>query len=319
MSSEFDLIRRFFVHPARHTDLAVGDDGALMTVSPGRQLVVSSDMLAEGTHFLAETDPRALGWKTLAVNLSDLAAMAATPRWVTLALCLPQADPQWLEAFSAGFVECCQAFDVDLVGGDTTRGPRNLCATVLGEVAAGAAVTRAGASPGHSLWVSGQPGRAALALDHLLGRRSLATAHVEEFVDALQRPQPRLALGRSLAGVASAMLDVSDGLLGDLGHLLASSGVGAELEHDSLPLQALLASACGNERALEALLHGGDDYELLFAAPTQLEAQVLACAKASETAVHCIGRITEPGGLIDLILPSGQRQRFAGKGYDHFA
>ncbi|ENO83826.1 thiamine-phosphate kinase, partial [Thauera linaloolentis] len=199
--SEFDLIRRHFTRNARHTDLAVGDDAALVRARPGMQLAISTDMLVSGTHFFAGTDPEDLGWKTLAVNVSDLAAMGAEPRWAFLALALPAVDEAWIAAFARGLFACADAFGVDLAGGDTTRGPLNLSLTIVGEVPQGEAVTRAGARPGDDLWISGQPGLAALGLAALRGEVVLNDAGRRHCVAALQRPQPRLALGQALRGL----------------------------------------------------------------------------------------------------------------------
>ncbi|MHB1375627.1 MAG: thiamine-phosphate kinase, partial [Thauera sp.] len=239
MPSEFDLIRRHFTRAPRHTDLAVGDDAALLRAQPGTQLAVTTDMLVAGTHFFADTDPEDLGWKTLAVNVSDLAAMGARPRWAFLALALPAADEGWIAALARGFFACTDAHDIDLAGGDTTRGPLTLSVTLLGEVPQGAAITRAGGRPGDDLWVSGQPGRAALGLAALKGEATLSAAGRTACIAALQRPQPRVGLGLALRGLASAMLDVSDGLLGDLGHILENSRTGARIDVAALPLAAL--------------------------------------------------------------------------------
>lgn len=319
MPSEFDLIRRHFSPPTTHTDLAGGDDGALVRVTPGMQLVVSTDMLVAGTHFFPDTDPESLGWKALAVNVSDLAAMAATPRWATLAISLPAPEETWIAAFARGFLACAKAFGVDLIGGDTTRGPLNLCPTVFGEVPTGQAVTRAGARPEDEIWISGQPGRAALALADLQGSPALAEPWATDCHAALLRPQPRLALGLALGSVASAMLDVSDGLLGDLGHILECSGVGARLEAEALPLRPLLA-ACGvPARALQALLHGGDDYELLFTAPPHQRATLQGISNRLGLALHPIGTITPQSGCLNLVNQAGQETTLTAAGYDHFS
>lgn len=239
MPSEFALIERYFKRPTRHTLLGAGDDGALLQPTPGLQLVVSTDMLVAGTHFLADTDPRDLGWKTLAVNVSDMAAMGATPRWALLAAALPAATEAWIAAFADGFFACAQAFDIDLVGGDTTRGPHNFCVTIFGEVPPDQALRRSGARAGDEIWVSGQPGLAALGLAHLQGRCVLPEPARASCLAALQRPQPRVALGLALRGLASAAIDVSDGLLADLGHILEQSGLAAVIDETRLPQQAL--------------------------------------------------------------------------------
>ena len=221
--SEFELIDRFFRRPVRHTVLGVGDDAALLAPTPGCELVVSVDMLVCGRHFFADVDPAALGHKTLAVNLSDLAAMGADPRWALLAGALPDADPGWIAAFARGFFALADAFGIDLVGGDTTRGPLNLCVTILGEAPAGQALRRRGARPGEAIYVSGRLGDAALALAHHQGRIALPSAELAACDRALSWPVPRVALGQRLRGLASAAIDVSDGLVVELGHWLAPS------------------------------------------------------------------------------------------------
>lgn len=319
MTSEFDLIRRHFTRPTRHTDLAGGDDAALWQTTPGHQMVVSTDMLVEGRHFFADADPADLGWKSLAVNVSDIAAMGATPRWALLALALPDADADWLAAFADGFYACADAFGVDLVGGDTTRGPRNLSVTMCGEVPTGHAIRRDGARPGDDLWVSGQPGRAALALWHLRDALALDPGHHDACLAALHRPQPRAALGVALRGVASAMLDVSDGLLGDLGHILDASAVGAQILATQLP-EAALISACGDTtRARQACLSGGDDYELLFTAPAAQRDAIARLSTELALPLHRIGALTPPADGLTLHAADGSTAPLARRGFDHFS
>lgn len=318
MPSEFDLIRRHFTRPTRHTDLAVGDDAALLRPRPGMQLAVSTDMLVAGTHFFADTDPEDLGWKTLAVNVSDLAAMGATPRWAFLALALPGADEAWIAAFARGFFACADAHGVDLAGGDTTRGPLTLSVTIIGEVPQGEAITRAGGKAGDDLWVSGQPGMAALGLAALRGETQLSTAGSAACIAALQRPQPRVALGLALRGVATAMLDVSDGLLGDLGHILEYSGTGAIIDVGALPLAALRETGADEALARRCLLGGGDDYELLFAAPAARRADVDAISASLGLALHRIGALTSEPATLWLRQRDGRLVPGTRSGYDHF-
>lgn len=318
MPSEFDLIRRYFTRPTRHTDLAGGDDGALVAPAEGMQLAVSTDMLVAGTHFFADTGPEALGWKALAVNISDIAAMGATPRWATLALSLPAPDEAWIEAFAKGFFDCASAFDVDVIGGDTTRGPLNLCPTVFGEVPRGGAIRRDGARAGDELWVSGQPGRAALALAALRDRLELAPHHAADCMAALLRPQPRVALGIALRGLASAMLDVSDGLLGDLGHILERSAVGCVIDLPALPLATLLAACPDPEIARRALLGGGDDYELLFTAPPASHVQITALGEALGLPLSRVGYIDGTPGRLQARSADGTMSPLATRGFDHF-
>jgi thiamine-monophosphate kinase len=319
MPSEFDLIRRHFTRPAHHTELAVGDDAALLAPRPGMRLAVSADMLVAGTHFFADTDPEGLGWKTLAVNVSDLAAMGAEPRWAFLALALPRADEAWIAAFARGFFACADAFGVDLAGGDTTRGPLTLSVTIAGEVPAGAAITRGGARAGDELWISGQPGRAALGLAALRGEAELDAPQRTEFVDALLRPQPRVALGLALRGLASAMLDVSDGLLGDLRHILECSAAGAIVETAALPLAALTASGADTALCRRCLLAGGDDYELLFTAPPRHRSEIESLSARFGLALHRIGHLTAERSVLLLREADGGLAAPPAYGYDHFA
>ncbi len=309
--SEFDLIRRHFTRATPGALLGVGDDAALLQVREGYVLAVSSDMLVSGTHFFPDANPYLLGHKTLAVNLSDLAAMGAIPRWATLAISLPQADDHWLERFSVGFFALADQHGLDLVGGDTTRGPLNLCVTIFGEVEANQALRRSGAKVGDEIWVSGCLGDAALALAHLQGRVVLSDSEYKLCAPALHQPQPRVDLGRSLRGIANSAIDISDGLLGDLGHILAASKVGAEIDVESLPVSATL-------RAYPQLLNscalsGGDDYELCFTAPAALHDTVQNLGAR----LRCIGRIVAGSGCV-VLDAAGNSINLTGAGYDHF-
>jgi len=284
-------------------------------------LAVSTDMLIEGRHFLADVAPDALGHKALAVNLSDLAAMGARPLGFTLALALPQPDEAWLAGFAQGLFALADAHACPLVGGDTTRGPLNLCITVLGEVAPALALRRDTARVGDDLYLSGRTGQARLALEWLLGTPWARVATGPNLPEALrarlERPKPRLALGRSLAGVAHAALDLSDGLVGDLVHILRASGVGAHITLDTLPVAPELAALPEAQR-LRCLLGGGDDYELLFTAPTSARQAVAGAAAASQTPVRRIGGITE-GSALRVLDAAGQQVAFEPAGFDHFA
>ncbi len=313
---EFELIDKYFTQPVQRAALGVGDDCALLRPSGGMQLAVSSDMLVEGRHFLSTVDPHALGHKALAVNLSDLAACGAQPLAFTLALAMPRADETFLRGFSAGLLELARAHECELVGGDTTQGPLNICITVFGEVPTGQALLRSGARPGERLYVSGTLGDARLALECFRGTVSLNGEGLAGVRRAMERPEPRIALGVALRGIASSAIDVSDGLIGDLGHILHSSNVGATLQTELLPCGALLGAQPLQVR-LECLLAGGDDYELLFSAPADRDAQVQAAARQAAVAVTCIGRIDALPGL-RLLDAQGQalQQRFAG--FDHF-
>ena len=286
MPSEFELISRFFNRSAPNALLGVGDDAALLAASPGMELAVSTDMLVSGQHFFPDVAAYLLGHKTLAVNLSDLAAMGATPRWATLALALPTTDPGWLELFSRGLFDMAARFEVSLVGGDTTRGPLNLAVTILGEVPAGQALRRSGARVGDDIWVSGDLGGAALGLRYLLGEVELDDAEeVESCLMRLHAPEPRIALGQELLGLAHAAIDISDGLLADLGHILERSGVGAEVEFSSLPAHPAVAARLPHAALQRCLLAGGDDYELCFTAAPERAHVVLAAAAAVSPSV----------------------------------
>ena len=322
---EFDLIARYFTRPVRHAALGVGDDCALLAPRPGMQLAISSDMLVEGRHFFADVDPEALGHKALAVNLSDLAACGAKPLAFTLALALPRVDEAWLAGFSKGLLALADAHGCELVGGDTTQGPLNICITVFGEVPAGQALLRSGARAGDDIYVSGTLGDARLALEALLGHIHLPDELLAQARQRLERPTPRVALGLALRGIASSAMDVSDGLLGDFGHILKASGVGACIRTDEtiklIAAGAFPSSATGqfDQKLLQqCTLAGGDDYELLFTAPPQHRAAVAAAAAQSQTAVTCIGQVqAEPG--LRLVDAQGQpvEHRFAS--FDHFA
>ena len=317
---EFDLIRRFFQRPVRRAALGVGDDCALLAPAPGMQLAVSSDMLVEGRHFFADVDPRLLGHKSLAVNLSDLAACGARPLAFTLALSLPRADAAWTEAFAAGLLALAAAHGCALVGGDTTQGPLNICITVFGEVPPGQALLRSGARAGDDIWVSGSLGDARLALEALLGHTTLPPGTLAAARQRLEAPTPRVALGQALRGIASSALDVSDGLLGDLGHILEQSRVGASL--DTRLITPLLDAGRHTPLAIDLLhqctLSGGDDYELCFTAPADRRDAVQAAGRDSATRVTRIGCIEEQPGL-RLIGPDGAAMAPRWTSFDHFA
>lgn len=339
MAGEFDLIRCYFSRPTRHTALAGGDDCALVQVGAGQQLAVSTDMLVEGTHFFPDVDPYLLGWKTLAVNLSDLAAMGATPKWASLALSLPTQraqDEAWMSALAKGFYALADQYQVDLIGGDTTRGPLNLCVTIMGELPTQTAMRRAAAQAGDEIWVSGTPGLASLGLliaqhDARIANLALPEQLQQAALRALQQPQPRVELGLCLREWAHACIDVSDGLLADLAHIAVASQCSAVVHAAALPLQHLAEVPVA--LAQHCVLSGGDDYELCFTAPAQHHLHIKAAAQQLRVKVHCIGKMQRDecltgdaqaeqnqGSRASVIVRDAQGRDItpAQCGYDHF-
>jgi thiamine-monophosphate kinase len=320
---EFELIERYIRRAPHNADvrIGIGDDGAVIAPTAGMEYVVTVDMLVEDRHFRAGADPQALGHKTLAVNLSDLAAMGALPRFVLLAGALPAPDPAWLAAFMLGFDALAQEYDVELIGGDTTRGPRTLCVTAIGELPAGTAITRSGAQAGDVVYVSGQLGDAALALAVSQRRTRVDAARQTLLERKLNEPQPRVALGVALRGVASAALDVSDGLTGDLGHILAASRVGAVLDLTAIPVcDELRTRLAGRERelALGCALAGGDDYELCFTAPEAMRERVASIALALGLPLTPIGVVTADPAF-EIRDERGESLPTLPRAFDHFA
>lgn len=319
MLSEFDLIKKYFkrARPGRAA-LGIGDDCALLAPSPGMQMAISSDMLVEGRHFFAGADARMLGHKCLAVNLSDLAAMGARPVGFTLALSLPAADPAWLEAFSTGLFELADAHGCELIGGDTTKGPLNICITIFGELAPGHALRRDAARVGDDLWISGSLGDARLALAGYLDEMPLDAAALREAGLRMHMPSPRVALGMALSAMplAHAAIDISDGLVGDLGHILAASGVGATLDVDALPAGPVLGRQALDVRR-RFCAAGGDDYELCFTAPVERRDAVMAAAVQAGTVVTRVGKVDAAQGL-RLVDGEGNALDLKLAGFDHF-
>ena len=317
MATEFDLIRRFFYRPARSAALGPGDDAALLRPDPGMELAVSADMLVEGVHFPSGTDARLIGHKSLAVNLSDMAAMGATPRWATLSIALPSADERWVGQFAAGLFALAERFGVELIGGDTTRGPLTISISILGEVPRGLALRRAGARPGDDLWVSGELGGAALGL---------ARPEIPEALRRLQEPEPRVALGERLRGIATSAIDVSDGLVSDLGHILECSAAGAQLDYARLPRAAAFAQlgTGADAEVLErrCVLSGGDDYELLFTAAPSERNRLAALSRELALPLARIGAIrpaADEALPLPLVLDARGEPIPVRAGYDHFA
>jgi thiamine-monophosphate kinase len=274
-------------------------------------------MLVGGRHFFDDDDAADVGYKSLAVNLSDMAAMGAKPRWATLSIALPDADERWIGRFAQGFLDLARDHDVDLIGGDTTRGPLNICVQIMGEVAAGRALRRGGARAGDEIWVSGTLGDAAAALAHLRGELSLDATALRFCIQRLRRPQPRVALGLGVAGVAHSAIDVSDGLLADLGHICERSGVRGVCEWARVPLSEALLPHRAAAAAQDCALGGGDDYELCFTAAPADRGALERVSHELGVAVTCIGRI-EAGQGVEVVDAAGRPLRVAHRGYDHF-
>ena len=316
-SPEFDLIARHFTRPAANAVLGVGDDCALIDVTNGMDLAVSVDTMVSGTHFFPDVDPENLGHKALAVNLSDIAAMGGLPYWAMLALTLPHVDHAWLASFAKGFFDLAQEYNVSLVGGDTTRGHTLvLTITIMGEVPAGAALKRSGAKVGNDVWVSGNVGDAALAVAHRYGKIVLGEADYREAVMRLYEPTPRVALGQALRGLATAAIDISDGLLADLTHICRLSGVGATVDLSAVPVSAIGAKHIGSDEGRNAILAGGDDYELCFTAHPNSRESIQDLVDMLGVPLTRIGQIKRGKGV--SLLDDGKPVKIDGRGYDHF-
>lgn len=320
MLSEFQLIDRYFKRPlgaGSPVQLGIGDDCALIQAPHDDLLAISTDMLIEGRHFFVGADPYDLGHKALAVNLSDLAAMGAQPMSFTLALALPTSDPAWLKPFSEGLLHLAETYEIELIGGDTTCGPLTISITVIGRVPKSAAIKRSGAKSGDELWVSGTLGDARLALDVLQNKRSLDPHLLSQACERLHRPSPRIHLGVALRGIATAAIDVSDGLLGDLGHVLKQSSLGATIYAQELPVGEACASQALEIRYVLAC-NGGDDYELCFTAPADQHQAVINAGQLSQTRVTCIGKLHEGSGYT-VLDPQGMMLSVPNQSFDHFA
>lgn len=330
--TEFDIIARFFddqgkvatdvdagmkAGPDLGVELGVGDDCALLSVAPGQQLALSMDTLVAGRHFPLDARPEDIGYRALAVATSDLAATGAKPYAATLALTLPEADTRWLQAFSAGLHQGLADFSMRLVGGDTTRGPLSITLQVHGTVPSGAALLRHGASVGDSVYVSGWLGDACAALQVFNGQGRFSPSHQAYLRQRFYRPTPRLALGEALRGIASSAIDISDGLVADLGHIAERSGVAAEIVLPDLPLSAALTDCDDREQVLAWAATGGDDYELCFTVSPQREAQLAAIADRCGVSLCRVGSIL-PGTGVQVVDGNGQPISFAHSGYQHF-
>jgi thiamine-monophosphate kinase len=320
MPTEFNIIEKYFTRPSKNADLGVGDDAALIQICTGHQLAVSADMLVAGTHFLANCPAYFVGWKSLAVNISDMAAMGATPKWATLAIALPNIDEDWLAEFSRGFFACADAFGVSLIGGDTTRGPLNISVQIMGEVPIGKALRRDGAKVGDEIWVSGILGAAALGLAQLkniLPENTLSAEEKQTCINALQAPQPRVALGLALQDIAHSAIDISDGLLADLGHIVERSTLGANLYWEHVP-HVHVSNGIDTSRLQNLCLAGGDDYELCFTAPASQHNAIVAIGKKLNLKLSAIGETTQKTNL-NLYDKNHQLVKLKTSGYDHFS
>lgn len=315
--SEFDLIQRHFTRATRHTNLSVGDDAALISVANGMELAISADMLIAGTHFFHDAAPYDIGWKALAVNISDMAAMGAQAKWATLAIALPEANHHWLTEFSKGFFACADQFNVDLIGGDTTRGPLAISVQIMGEVPINQALKRSGAKSNDDIWVSGQLGSAALGLAHLQDKAKIPQKILLSCLNALNMPMPRSTLGLGLRGIATGCIDISDGLLADLGHILKASGCGAILNLEEIPCVEYLKTHLHDKSMQKLVLTGGDDYELCFTAPESKLEQINALGKQLNLPITRIGKIHTDIGL--QVNYKGDSIQFLKQGFDHFA
>lgn len=317
---EFELIERFFAKSAKRPDvvLGIGDDAALITPPENHQLVVTTDTLVEGIHFFADIPANALGHKSLAVNLSDLAAMGAEPRWATLAITLPSARMAWMEQFCEGFFELAEYYNVTLVGGDTTRGPLSLTITAHGVVPMGQALTRSHGQVGDWVYVTGLLGGSALGLKHLQGLQKLTNEQRDTLLNLHYYPQPRVLSGYGLRGVASSCIDISDGLLADLGHIAKASGCSAKIQVEQLPIHPVVKSLCSPEEAIALALCGGEDYELCFSVPEENKGALEVALSYSGVHYHCIGQLVAGDEPISLYQGKEDYHLGGAHSWDHF-
>ena len=314
MTSEFEIIERYFKKKMKQTALGVGDDAAMIHVRNNYQLAISSDMLIENIHFLKNTNPSHLGWKSLAVNLSDIAAMGATPKWATLSISLPKINHAWLKKFSKGFFKCADKFGIDLIGGDTTKGPLSISITIMGESKKDEALLRSGAKINDDIWVTGQLGLASMGLANLQGQLKLPPRIKMKCIRALEIPTPKTFLGSYLSRYANSCIDISDGLIQDLRHILKASKVGASLLLNDIPCEKFIHTS----KQYQFVLNGGDDYELLFTAAKKNRSFIKKIAKKTNTPVTMIGNITKKKAL-NILSEQGKSIKFNPKGFDHFA
>jgi len=314
MTSEFEIIEHYFKKKMKQTALGIGDDAAIINVQKNHQLVISSDMLIETIHFLKNTNPSHLGWKSLAVNLSDIAAMGAKPKWATLSISLPKINHVWLKKFSEGFFKCANQFGIDLVGGDTTKGPLSISITIMGEIKKNQGLLRSGAKINDDIWVTGQLGLASMGLASLQKKLKLAPRLNAKCIKALEMPTPKVSLGYHLSRYTNSCIDISDGLIQDLNHILKASKVGATLLLNDIPCEKFIHTS----KQYQFVLNGGDDYELLFTAPKKNRSYIKKIAKKTNTVVNIIGAITYKKDL-KIVNAQGKSLTFDLMGFDHFA
>lgn len=316
---EFDFIRHYLQNKQTDNDvlLGIGDDAAIVRPREGFDLCFSSDMLLANRHFFPDVAPEDLACKILAVNLSDMAAMGAIPRWILLSVALPELNESWLRAFCDAFFRICQDNSITLIGGDTTQGEMVFNITIIGELPRGQSLRRSGAKIDDDIWVSGEIGTAAAALQHLLGKLKMPSEMVQNVLPALHCPIPRVALGQALLPIAHAAQDISDGIAQDLSHILQASNVGARIEFDKIPVYRALQSLMPSETFEQLVLTGGDDYELIFTASPQMREMIENAGLETGVCVHRIGKITASNTL-EIIRANGSLIHLTQQGYDHF-
>ena len=317
---EFDVIKRFFSGQSvkrKDVVLGIGDDCALIQPSERQHIAVTTDTLVAGVHFPLQTSPRAIGHKSVAVSLSDLAAMGAEPSWISLALTLPKADKDWLSEFCAGVFELCEFYNVQLIGGDTTQGPLSVTVTAQGLTPIDKHISRSGAKAGDWLYVTGELGDAALALRHSQGKIVIEDVYKAQVMTKLDYPKPRVLAGQSLREYASSAIDLSDGLISDLGHICQASGVGANIVLDDLPISGILRDTLGSEKAVELALSGGDDYELLFTVSEDNKVGMETALAHSGTAVTCIGQLNGSEKITTTL--DNKPVPISTSGFEHFS
>ena len=318
--NEFEIIKTYFAaDKIQRQDVVVGigDDAAVLHVPQDQELVVTTDTLIPDVHFPKETDPFDIGYKALAVNLSDLAAISATPAWISLSLTLPENDESWMRSFSSGLMTLKNHYHIQLVGGDLTKGPLSITIQAMGFVPRQQALLRSGAKTDDLIYVSGTLGDAGLALQYLQTKRSITDTHVAYLLSRLNRPEPRISLGKNLGGIANAAIDISDGLAADLGHILEESNKGAVIYVDQLPLSLAVTETLPSEEAIQLALTAGDDYELCFTVPQKHQSVLQQKMAAENCPISCIGHITASSGFV-LVDKKGNEYHGATKGYKHF-